>query len=203
MRYHHKAHPTSPTPVTRQCILLLYHPHSMVHNAAQPLARSSHCLSLWLHCRANAMPTGAHAEEQDGVHNAHMSYVALLRLGLSKTTNPGRHDQASSTPALCAPESSKTRKDEKNKEQAACFSSTRAQVSSTTHPPGGAKLLWATPQLPGCPQHGRYPFPIPSPPSGLALITHITLVKNLAQTRRFTPPLLCHPNKGQLKQEGQ
>lgn len=41
------------------------------------------------------------------------------------------------------------------------FSSSRAQVSSTTHPPGGGKPLWVTPLLPGCPQRSRNPPPHP------------------------------------------
>jgi len=78
------------------------------------------------------------------------------------------------------------------------FSSTSAQVSSTTHQPEAGKSLRATPLLASCPQPTRVPgTPHPHPAAGLAPITRATP----ARTRRFTPPLLPHPDKGQQQQD--
>lgn len=91
-------------------------------------------------------------------------------------------------PALRAPESSKTKKDEnilQNQDQPAPV--LQYQSTGLQYSPLALGNLSGTAGTPS-PSH---------PAVGLALITP---VKNPAETRRFTSALCPHPNKAQLKQ---
>lgn len=82
-----------------------------------------------------------------------------------------------------------------------CFSSTRVQVSSTTHLPEGAKLLSVTSPAPQLSPAWQIPL-CPFPPCEGGHSPHLTPVKNLAQISRDTCFLHLYPNKGNQSRTG-